>query len=85
MTLKGTPQSRYSRVEPIQMPCSWRGSSPVLIAALVIRLRNLGLVRGRCIFLNWYAKNVGIEGWVVDEEVVVERSFGICGPKLFAP
>jgi len=44
-----------------------------------------GFGEGVVHFLEPVCKNVGIEGWVIDEEVVVERSFRICGPKLFAP
>jgi len=76
MTSKGTPRSRYSRVERVQS-CADSGLGDLF--------EEFGFGEGAVHFLELVCKNVGIEGRVVDEEVVVERGFGICGPKLFAP
>ena len=45
MTSKGTPLSKYSRVEPILMPCPCRGSRPAARAAFPTLSRNFVLVR----------------------------------------
>ena len=47
MTSKGMPQRRYSRVEPILIPCPCRGSRPAARVALASSAMNFDFVRGR--------------------------------------
>ena len=47
MMSKGMPWRRYSRVEPILIPCPCRGSRPAARAALASSAMNFDFVRGR--------------------------------------
>jgi len=47
ITSKGTPRRRYSRVDPMRVPCPCRGSKPAAFAAPVSALMNAGLASGR--------------------------------------
>ena len=66
ITSKGTPCRRYSRVDPILIPCPCKGSSPAARTASPTLSRNFDLVSVRRVFATLYENKCDAsDGWLI--------------------